>query len=181
MSDKEQLQSLITELKRGSLTLAVLGSLKQPYYGYALLQTLQSQNIEIEANTLYPLLRRLESQGLLISDWDTSESRPRKYYTVSLREKRSTLRCGRNGNGCRQASRPSAERMNRMDNLIERYVYDVTRRLPEQERGEVGKELKSNIYDMLSDDADEAEIRTVLYELARPPRWRRNTGKSRGI
>jgi len=87
MSDKEQLQSLITELKRGSLTLAVLGSLKQPYYGYALLQTLQSQNIEIEANTLYPLLRRLESQGLLISDWDTSESRPRKYYTVSLKGK----------------------------------------------------------------------------------------------
>ena len=46
---------------------------------------MQQENIEIEANTLYPLLRRLESQGLLSSDWDTSESRPRKYYTVSAR------------------------------------------------------------------------------------------------
>lgn len=87
MSEKEQFQSLITELRRGSLTLAVLGCLKQPHYGYALLQTMQEKDIDIEANTLYPLLRRLESQGLLISDWDTSESRPRKYYTVSEKGK----------------------------------------------------------------------------------------------
>lgn len=83
MPETETLQNLITELRRGSLTLAVLGSLRTPHYGYALLQTLQEQGIEIEANTLYPLLRRLESQELLTSDWDTSESRPRKYYTVS--------------------------------------------------------------------------------------------------
>ena len=81
------MQNLLTELRRGSLTLAVLGSLREPRYGYALLQTLQEQHIDIEANTLYPLLRRLESQELLTSDWDTSESRPRKYYTVSLRGK----------------------------------------------------------------------------------------------
>ncbi|MPM73245.1 hypothetical protein SDC9_120221 [bioreactor metagenome] len=83
MPEKEQFQNLITELRRGSLTLAVLGSLMQPHYGYALLETMQKKNIDIEANTLYPLLRRLENQGLLVSDWDTSESRPRKYYTIS--------------------------------------------------------------------------------------------------
>lgn len=83
MPEFEPIQNLITELRRGSLTLAVLGSLRQPRYGYALLQTLQEQGLEMEANTLYPLLRRLESQQLLTSDWDTSESRPRKYYTVS--------------------------------------------------------------------------------------------------
>ena len=83
MSEKEQFQSFITELRRGSLTLAVLGCLTQPHYGYALLQTMQEKDIDIEANTLYPLLRRLESQALLVSDWDTSESRPRKYYKVS--------------------------------------------------------------------------------------------------
>jgi len=83
MPDNEQMQSFLTELRRGSLTLAVLGCLKEPHYGYALLQTLQSKGIDIEANTLYPLLRRLDGQGLLVSDWDTSESRPRKYYTVS--------------------------------------------------------------------------------------------------
>jgi len=83
MSEKEQFQNLITELRRGSLTLAVLGCLNQAHYGYALLQTMQEKGIDIEANTLYPLLRRLESQGLLSSDWDTSESRPRKYYSIS--------------------------------------------------------------------------------------------------
>lgn len=83
MSANEQMQNFITELRRGSLTLAVLGCLKQPHYGYALLQTMQEKQIDVEANTLYPLLRRLENQGLLVSDWDTSESRPRKYYTVN--------------------------------------------------------------------------------------------------
>ncbi|MEO1771858.1 hypothetical protein JZO67_003840 [Enterococcus sp. 665A] len=83
MPEKDLVQSYITEMKRGSLVLAVLGSLKSPYYGYALLQELQDKGIEIEANTLYPLLRRLEKQGLLTSDWDTTESRPRKYYTLN--------------------------------------------------------------------------------------------------
>ena len=82
MSEYELQQNFITELGRGSLTMAVLGCLKTPHYGYALLQTLQEKNVEIEANTLYPLLRRLESQGLLSSSWDTTESRPRKYYNV---------------------------------------------------------------------------------------------------
>ncbi len=83
MSESEFVQSFITELRRGSLTLAALGCLKQPHYGYALLQKMQEKRIDIEANTLYPLLRRLESQGLLVSDWDTSESRPRKYYRIN--------------------------------------------------------------------------------------------------
>jgi DNA-binding PadR family transcriptional regulator len=85
MPENEQIQGLLTELRRGSLTLAVLGSLRTPRYGYALLQVLQDKGIEMEANTLYPLLRRLETQGLLSSDWDTSESRPRKYYSLSAR------------------------------------------------------------------------------------------------
>jgi len=87
MSEHEQIQNFITELRRGSLTLAVLGHLRKPYYGYVLLQAMQDNHIDIEANTLYPLLRRLESQGLLVSDWDTSESRPRKYYSISEKGK----------------------------------------------------------------------------------------------
>ncbi|GCF95616.1 PadR family transcriptional regulator [Enterococcus florum] len=83
MSAKDIVQSYITEMKRGSLVLAVLGSFQRPYYGYALLQELKDKGMMVEANTLYPLLRRLEKQGLLSSDWDTTESRPRKYYTVS--------------------------------------------------------------------------------------------------
>jgi DNA-binding PadR family transcriptional regulator len=87
MGEKIQFQNYITELRRGSLILAVLGCLKKPHYGYALLQTMENLNIDIEANTLYPLLRRLESQELLTSDWDTTESRPRKYYLISEKGK----------------------------------------------------------------------------------------------
>lgn len=76
-------QSYITEFRRGSLTMATLMCLRNPHYGYALLQTMQEKGISIEANTLYPLLRRLEEQELLTSSWDVTEKRPRKYYTIS--------------------------------------------------------------------------------------------------
>ena len=85
MPDDELLQGLIVDLRRGTLVLAVLSCLKQPKYGYSLLQYMEENEIRIEANTLYPLLRRLESQGLLQSKWDTTESRPRKYYELSSR------------------------------------------------------------------------------------------------
>jgi DNA-binding PadR family transcriptional regulator len=71
------------EIKRGTLTLAILSQLRQRQYGYSLLAVLNDKNIDIEAGTLYPLLRRLEKQGILTGDWDTSESRPRKYYVLS--------------------------------------------------------------------------------------------------
>jgi PadR family transcriptional regulator, regulatory protein PadR len=83
MIDQSILNNLIVELRRGTQILAVLSSLSKTQYGYSLLQTLESKNILIEAGTLYPLLRRLESQGLLRSQWDTTESRPRKYYQLS--------------------------------------------------------------------------------------------------
>ncbi|MCM3719291.1 PadR family transcriptional regulator [Fictibacillus phosphorivorans] len=75
--------SLKTELRRGTLTLAVLSQLQEPQYGYSLVQRLEENNIMIDQSTLYPLLRRLEKQELLTSQWDTSENRPRKYYLLS--------------------------------------------------------------------------------------------------
>lgn len=80
---EELLSSLLVELRRGTLTLAVLSQLRLPQYGYSLGQTLEDKNSSIDAGTLYPLLRRLEKQGLLSSEWDTSDSRPRKYYVLS--------------------------------------------------------------------------------------------------
>ena len=77
------LNSLSTELRRGTLTLAVLSQLRTPQYGYSLVQLLEDSGISIEQSTLYPLLRRLEKQELVTSSWDTSESRPRKYYVLS--------------------------------------------------------------------------------------------------
>ena len=73
----------LIEFKRGTLTMAVLSQLKMPQYGYSLLEQLQSYDYQVESGTLYPLLRRLEKQGLLNSEWDTSEARPRKYYSLS--------------------------------------------------------------------------------------------------
>ncbi|MGG0657349.1 PadR family transcriptional regulator [Rummeliibacillus pycnus] len=77
------LNSLTTELRRGTLTLAVLSQLQTPQYGYSLVQSLEESGISIDQSTLYPLLRRLEKQELVSSSWDTAESRPRKYYILS--------------------------------------------------------------------------------------------------
>jgi len=81
--DQTTLQNMRIELRRGTQTLAVMSQLKKMQYGYSLLQNLEKTNTPIEAGTLYPLMRRLESQGLLKSEWDTTESRPRKYYSLS--------------------------------------------------------------------------------------------------
>lgn len=79
----EVVNSLIVELRRGTLVLSVLSQLYQPEYGYSLVQKLEEKSAFIEAGTLYPLLRRLEKQQLLNSQWDTTESRPRKFYVLS--------------------------------------------------------------------------------------------------
>lgn len=71
------------ELRRGTVMLACLALLETPQYGYALLETLDEAGIAVDGNTLYPLLRRLDKQGLLTSEWNTDESRPRKFYRVS--------------------------------------------------------------------------------------------------
>lgn len=73
----------LQELRRGTVVLACLVGLRNPSYGYALLDELSDHGIEVDANTLYPLLRRLERQGLLTSEWNTDESRPRKFYSTS--------------------------------------------------------------------------------------------------
>ncbi len=83
MNYEEVVSGLILELRRGTLILLVLSQLKKPRYGYHLVKILQENQIPIEANTLYPLMRRLEAQGLLKSEWDTGEAKPRKYYSLT--------------------------------------------------------------------------------------------------
>ena len=78
--EKDLLATLLLELRRGTLTISVLSQLKKPAYGYALVQNLEEKGITVDPNTLYPLLRRLESQGLLESRWETGGAKPRKYY-----------------------------------------------------------------------------------------------------
>lgn len=80
MAHDDIVSSMVLELRRGTLVMLVLSQLREPAYGYALVKSLADHGIPIEANTLYPLMRRLESQGLLASVWDNGGSKPRKYY-----------------------------------------------------------------------------------------------------
>lgn len=84
---QETINGLTHELRRGTLIIGVLSQLSEPQYGYSLVSVLEEKGISIDPGTLYPLLRRLEKQELLESQWDTNESRPRKYYLLSQRGK----------------------------------------------------------------------------------------------
>ncbi len=75
--------NFIQELRRGVIILAVLGSLREEQYGYSILKSLSDQGLDVDQGTLYPLLRRLETQGLLESKWRMEEARPRRYYVIS--------------------------------------------------------------------------------------------------
>ena len=71
------------ELRRGVIVLATLSQLREAQYGYSLRQALADQGMSVEEGTLYPLLRRLEGQGLLASEWRIEDGPPRRYYTLS--------------------------------------------------------------------------------------------------
>ncbi|MBD3940339.1 PadR family transcriptional regulator [Microbacterium sp. NEAU-LLC] len=83
MSETEILETHLQELRRGTVVLACLRLLETPGYGYGLLEELGDHGFPTDANTLYPLLRRLEKQGYLTSEWNTDEARPRKFYRTS--------------------------------------------------------------------------------------------------
>lgn len=83
MNIEDTVSGLVLELRRGTLILLVLSQLREPMYGYSLVKKLNDNAIPIDANTLYPLMRRLEGQGLLQSQWDTGENKPRKYYQLT--------------------------------------------------------------------------------------------------
>ena len=76
-------ENLRLELRRGCLTLAVLAQLRKEYYGYTLRKALAERGLDIDESTLYPLLRRLETQGLLASEWREEEKRNKRFYRLS--------------------------------------------------------------------------------------------------
>jgi PadR family transcriptional regulator PadR len=83
MSETDLFESLKLELRRGSLILAVMARLKTEQYGYSLRVALAGDGLEMEESTLYPLLRRLESQGLLDSEWREEDRRKKRFYRLS--------------------------------------------------------------------------------------------------
>ncbi|HET9220758.1 MAG TPA: helix-turn-helix transcriptional regulator [Terriglobia bacterium] len=84
----ELLENLRIELRSGCLVLAALAQLRVPHYGYSLRKALAEIGLEIEENTLYPMLRRLESQGLLLSEWREEDKRNKRFYHLSTQGKR---------------------------------------------------------------------------------------------
>jgi PadR family transcriptional regulator len=78
-----QFDSLRLELRRGFLVVAVLAQLRAEHYGYTLKRELEARGLDIEEGTLYPLLRRLESQGLLVSEWREEDKRNKRFYRLS--------------------------------------------------------------------------------------------------
>src|ERR1700689_764783 len=83
-SENGMFESLRLELRRGCLSLAVLAQLRQEHYGYTLRKSLAARGMEIDENTLYPLLRRLEAQGLLTSEWREEDKRNKRFYRLSV-------------------------------------------------------------------------------------------------
>ena len=83
MGTDKNIDNLILELRRGMLVLAVLSQLSTEQYGYSLINRLKELGLDIDQGTLYPLLRRLETQGLLESKWRIESDRPRRYYVIS--------------------------------------------------------------------------------------------------
>jgi PadR family transcriptional regulator PadR len=83
MAKNDGFDNITLELRRGIIVLAVLSQLQEEQYGYSLLKRLSDKGLEIDQGTLYPLLRRLEAQGLLGSNWRVEDERPRRYYVTS--------------------------------------------------------------------------------------------------
>lgn len=81
-------ENLIQELRRGVIVLAVISLLQEEQYGYSVIKLLSEGGLEVDQGTLYPLLRRLENQGLLESRWALEEARPRRYYVISQEGKK---------------------------------------------------------------------------------------------
>jgi len=88
MTNTESLENVALELRRGVIVLAVLSQLGSEQYGYSLLKLLSDQGLDVDQGTLYPLLRRLETQGYLQSVWKLEEARPRRYYVISAEGKK---------------------------------------------------------------------------------------------
>ncbi len=87
MEQEALVDNLIQELRRGVISLAVLSQLQEEQYGYSIMKMLADKGLDIDQGTLYPLLRRLETQGLLESNWRIEDGRPRRYYGISAKGK----------------------------------------------------------------------------------------------
>ena len=104
MGDNDTFAKLESELRRGVLVLVSMAQLRVPRYGYELRQALAEQGLTIEEGTLYPLLRRLEAQGLLRSEWWVDGGAPRRYYVVTVEGRKLLRRLADSWQGLNEAT-----------------------------------------------------------------------------
>ena len=139
----------LQELRRGTVVLACLLILRAPDYGYALLERLAAAGLAVDGNTLYPLLRRLEKQELLTSEWNTDEARPRKFYRTSAAGETLAARLLQDWSDLTRTLTTSITetRNDHASTLTDRYVWAVLRSLPEAQRADIDRELRATIAD----------------------------------
>ena len=118
----ELFNSLRMELRRGCLILAVLAQLRVEHYGYTLRKALADDGLAIEESTLYPLLRRLETQGLLTSEWREEEKRNKRFYKLSLAGEAILIQLLAEWNGINE----SLHRILKDENLVGMNAQDAT-------------------------------------------------------
>lgn len=174
MNCDEIVSGLILEFRRGTLIMVVLAQLNKPMYGYSLVKELERKGISIEGNTLYPLLRRLESQGLLKSEWETEATKPRKYYIITEDGKLVYKKIKEHWKKFSQSINVLMEEEQMVKNdLIDRYIYAVTKHMKSAMKKDVAAELETIIQDMLEERCEdviptERDIKVVLTELGTP-------------
>ena len=169
----EVFENLRLELRRGSLMLGVLARLREEHYGYTLRQALAEDGLQMEESTLYPLLRRLETQGLLVSEWREEERRRKRFYRLSIEGETMLKRLLDEWRRMNQSIDRSLQE--RTMDLIERYLHAVKSHLPLKQQddvvAELGDDLRSRIDEReaeLGRPLDESEVVAVLKSLGHP-------------
>ncbi len=155
-------ENLRLELRRGCLTLAVLAQLRQEHYGYTLRKALVEQGMVIDESTLYPLLRRLESQGLLRSEWREEDKRNKRFYRLSQEGQpifAQLLQEWHDHQQRYQSDSVNGARGNPMMqtqvDLFERYLQAIRRHLPWRRQDDILAELRVNLEAQLEDKEEE--------------------------
>jgi PadR family transcriptional regulator, regulatory protein PadR len=108
-------ESISLEMRRGVISMAVLNLLQEEQYGYSVLKLLSENGLDVDQGTLYPLLRRLESQGLLESNWRVEEARPRRYYIISPQGRKALPQLQQDWNAIVNALQNISQRIGRKE------------------------------------------------------------------
>jgi DNA-binding PadR family transcriptional regulator len=114
MTDTET-GTISLEMRRGVISMAVLTLLQDEQYGYSVLKLLSENGLDVDQGTLYPLLRRLESQGLLESNWRVEEARPRRYYIISPQGRKALPQLQQDWNAIVNALQNISQRIGRKE------------------------------------------------------------------